>query len=64
MRKLLKVNWKTTLAGAALLGLELTKLVKPQWEPLLTSIQTTVVGGGLIAAADSKKALPPGAGKP
>ena len=49
-----KLNWKTTAAGAALIGLEAMKLWQPDWAPLITTVQTTAIGGGLVAAADAK----------
>jgi hypothetical protein len=55
MRKLIKLNWKTTLAGACLIGLEVVKVVQPTWAPVITSLQTSVIGGGLVAAADGKR---------
>lgn len=50
-----KLNWKTTAAGAALIAIEGLKLWKPAWAPLLTTVQTTAISGGLVAAADAKK---------
>lgn len=56
MKKFLKkLNWKTTAAGAVLIGLEAVKLWQPDWAPLLTTVQTTAIGSGLVAAADAKK---------
>jgi hypothetical protein len=53
--KWLKANWKTTLAGALAIGLETVKATSPKWAPVADVTQKIVLGGGLIAAADSGK---------
>jgi hypothetical protein len=53
--KFIASNWKTSIAGVVLVGGAVTKVVAPQFGPIVDAVGMGAAGVGLISAADADK---------